>query len=914
MKSPLWQRMAKHAKGKFDAARAAKPTASLATVIGSAGLAPADHLVLSPLYLSEIETARKQLEIDIQNTIKALQDPTTTDGAKLKVTAGPDGKLGTYDDKTACAASCPTLYAKYFTYVGLLAPRKDASGAALPSAFSKISDKLGNDLRLFLPAYLSTVENLSAKLNGPLVVGKDGFDVSKADVATAFAPMTGWADGITTIDYETVTKAVVPDWLLDLQDLLNTVGVSVRVPDVIAALLQPVVQPVKDAVKTYVIDQAQTYVDTLVTEYKAALPTTKAEYQKRLAAAAGTGLSGTMLDHVHASGLYLHSFNIAAAAIAEHQVVLPDGEVGPVTFDASYTPAWMQAGVCDYLRKAIFPLGLDVKALMTVQEGATPVVANVADDAPVECHDGFLGAFTKTPSSTNCKVVAMSALLSSKIGSVSRAYPPTFGVQPACRNVAVPGLPAPPTPPDAGPGDDGGTLPGDDAGTGTPGATTGDDAAGCGCRTVPSSPTSTSLSGLAGLVLVGALVARRRRARVALATTLCSVGALGLVGLGGCSGGTSDAPGDDAATTDATEETADTGASTDGPTGDAADADVATDAPVDATSPAAKLLAALGNSVWNGKQTRAGKERAIELRFRADSLEWAEIRNPYGPARLRTLRTFTPDADGKTLRSVILSPAGWPPHPENGRKDEWTVEVQEGSPRKLVLTQKGGGTETFVEGAWPKPTTGLTATVMVFSSTGATANAFCATGSFSSIDHKTLWDFARGKSLEKPLGTDVVAGARLLTWADPSGKTFAVTDVDGFRTLGGTDLSDQFDFVVRYTGTIKHPGGALSMRELNDDVEGAVWSFLGTKVGSSAVADLFLEVHSKAAADSTVDEPSQTFAAGDVPIEILVLRCAKTLASNQYDVQIKLGGGAFQLVGNAPSTPSFDDVSFPPAL
>jgi len=31
-------------------------------------------------------------------------------------------------------------------------------------------------------------------------------------------------------------------------------------------------------------------------------------------------------------------------------------------------------------------------------------------------------------------------------------------------------------------------------------------------------------------------------------------------------------------------------------------------------------------------------------------------------------------------------------------------------------------------------------------------------------------------------------------------------------------------------------------------------------------------------------------------------------------VQIKLGGGAFQLVGNAPSTPQFDDVLFPPAL
>ena len=27
--------------------------------------------------------------------------------------------------------------------------------------------------------------------------------------------------------------------------------------------------------------------------------------------------------------------------------------MGPASFDASHTPAWMQAGVCDYLRQAI---------------------------------------------------------------------------------------------------------------------------------------------------------------------------------------------------------------------------------------------------------------------------------------------------------------------------------------------------------------------------------------------------------------------------------------------------------------------------------------------------------------------------------------------------------------------------------
>src|SRR5205085_11269824 len=121
-----------------------------------------------------------------------------------------------------------------------------------------------------------------------------------------------------------------------------------------------------------------------------------------------------------------------------------------------------------------------------------------------------------------------------------------------------------------------------------------------------------------------------------------------------------------------------------------------------------------------------------------------------------------------------------------------------GSPRKLSITS-AGKTETFNEQAWPKPTTGLTAFVNVFSATGKINDAFCGTGSFSSIDRAALWEFARGKSTEKPVGSDVVAGAKLLEWIDTSsGDNFAVTDVDGFRTLGGTDLSDQADFIARF--------------------------------------------------------------------------------------------------------------------
>lgn len=922
-KSPLWQVAAKHAKDKLDAARAAKPGASLPTVIGSAGLAPAEQLVLAPLYIEEIEASRTKLRANVVASIAAMQDTSTSDGAKLKVTAGADGKLGTYDDKTACSASCPTLYAKYFTYVGLLQPRKSASGATLPSAFDKISDELGSDLRAFSPALVQTIENVSTELNKPVTASSDGLDLDKGKVATLFSPMRDWADDVTTIDYEAVTKAVVPEWLQDLEDLMSTAGVSVKIPDVVAALMQPIVDPIKDALKGYVIDQAETYVGTLVDEYKKGYATTTSEFEKRLALSAGAGSKGTALENLFDSGLWAHSFNVAAAAIAKHDVVLPDpGDVGPATFDASHTPAWMQLGVCDYLRSAVFPLGLDVKALLTVRTGDATYEAKVTEDAPFECHDGSLSAFAASPTVETCKLTKLSSLMTSKRGSVSRAYPPALAAsKPACRNLKVEGLPDPPETPDAGvPVDDAG-VPLDDAGNPIDpvpnAAASTEDAGGCGCR-VTGGATSGATSSLLALAGVAGIVLRRRRRAAVLAAAMLGAGA------GGCSGG--DGEGTPTVESDAgaevesdvgSEDVAADGADADIPdTSVDAPSDTAPDATPDADPAAAKLLEALGDSVWSATQTRtekgASKTRAYELRFRASGLEWAEVRNPFGPARMRTLRVFTVDPDGKTVRSTILSPAGWPTHPDNGKKETWSFEVLPGSPRKLQITS-GGKTETFTEGAWAKPTSGLTAFVSVFSTTGKVNDAFCGTGSFSSIDRAAIWEFARGKSTEKPVGSDVVAGARLLTWNDLSaGDNWAVGDVDGFATLGGTELSDQANFVVRYVGTVKHTGSAFRMRELDDDVKDAVWAFLGGKVGSLSVSDLFLEVHGKAAADSTPDEPSTSIAAGDVPIEIFVLRCAAKI--QKTDVQIQMGSGTWRLVGNVPSTPRIDDTIFPPAL
>jgi hypothetical protein len=300
----------------------------------------------------------------------------------------------------------------------------------------------------------------------------------------------------------------------------------------------------------------------------------------------------------------------------------------------------------------------------------------------------------------------------------------------------------------------------------------------------------------------------------------------------------------------------------------------------------------------------------VQIEFSGSSLQWVEIVNPYGPARRREHRVFTLDADGKTLHTTVDAPAGWPILPNNGQKRDFQVTVIDGSPRTLVV-KGSSGEEIYQEGPAPAPKDGLTATARAFE-TGPVSDAFCTSG-LSGFDLKTFWDFARGKSSQPVLAEDTVAGAKLKTWTDPTGSNkFAVVDIDGFDRLGGTDMSDQFNFVVTYTGKVKHPGGLLKMKELNDVVEDGVWVFLGGKVGSSLKSDLFLEVHGFAWADSTPDEPSQSFAAGDLPIEIIVARCAKAISN--VDVMISLNGGPFTLVGNAPTLPEINDKLFPPGL
>lgn len=939
--SPLWQMMAAHAQGEYDKAVAANPGASLPAIVAAMEVGPADHLVMSPVYLAAVDDLIEAKRLELEAAIAVMQDWNTPEGAQLQVTPGDDGELGTKDDDTDCSLSCPDLFAKYFTYTGLLAPRYNGQQEELPSAFVKITDELRAELLSFHAAYLETVQNLSAKLNEAPNDMSGEFGVTKADLSALFAPLNAWSDKITTIDYDTLVYAVIPDWIIELDTLMQSVGLDIDLAALLKAVFEPIVKPIKDAIQQAFIAQAEVFLGALIEEIEAKKDVVYAEYDLRLAAAAHPNLSGDVLDHFFDSGLYAHAFNIAAAALASHAAVLPVGdEVGPASFDASHTPAWMQAGACDYLREAIFPLGVDARATMSVRDALGDFPAQLTDDSPIECHDGSLAGFAGAPSVVTCAVVKLAALLEDPVGSVSRAYPPHLSDAPAsCEGTLVPGLPEPPEGgttgeaettgeadtdalPTTGAEPTGGLAPttgGSAGGSGSSASAGGSGGAsedGCGCQA--RRPDAGSL-GLLGLALLALRRRRRTGGALALAATL---------GLSACGDDGGDSGG--ATTTTPTASTTTTGdATTSEPTTTTTEATDSTD-PTDPTgtsttttstttetsgttgggSQAGVLLEALGASVWHGEQTRAGETRGYELRFDADSLLWAEVRNPFGPSRLREMRAFMVEKDGESVHSTVIQPPGWEVHPDNGRQDDWTLEVIEGDPR-ILRAARDGAVEEFVEGPWPVPEDGLTATVHVFKVGGPVDMAFCDSG-LNGFDYPELLAFARGDSPDI-VATDVVAGAYLRTWTDLSNNNqFSVNDVDGFDRLGGTELSDTFNFFVTYTGTISHPGGPLSMRELDDSVEDAVWTFLGDKAGSGGEADLFLEVQGFAWPDGTSDEPSGDFPAGDLPIEAIVVRC--TEAIKNVDVQLRVGAGPWTLVGDAASTPVITSELFPPVF
>ncbi len=862
--SPAWMRASEHARGKLDDARSlAGPDATLLEVIDDAGLAPADHLVLLPVYLDELRGLRAIVRADLERRIAALQ----ADG-ELRVMAGPDGTRGTPDDTTACTATCLTKWATYTSLVGILAPRRDATGHVLPSAFTAIMDKLDDDLALTPPALVDSIAEVSDLLNRPLTAAGSSLDLTPAVVETAFVPLTDQLDRTTTIDYQGIKVAILPTALLNLD------GTGIDLTALIRGFFQPYVDEIKAVIRDRVLGEARAFLEGFIVEYQATSAAYVTATEARIDELTDPALGGGWFDEIDGTGLWGYAFNLVAATLAEHDVMLSAGDEvadAPASFDASHTLAWTQAALCENLRPAVFPFGVDTTALLTVRTDRDyPAIPGT--DSPIECHDGALTSFG-TPSVAACELIGLDALIAAPAhrGSLTRAYPPTFAAAPpGCRGVVVPGLPLPPDAPG------------------------GDEAGGC-CQTSDGGGAGSLLLALGVLVGLGS----RRRVRRRRLPLSSAVAALLVVGCGGDPGGMGGDP-------DA--RAADTG--------------------VDAEDHSGALVAALGDSVWRGSQTRLERHgpvtRAYELHFRASTREWVEIRNPFGPARQRTLRSFVVEPDGVTVRSVVRSPLGWPHNPDNGREDVFRVEVVDGGPRVLRLTDQVGNVEQFTEGAIAPPVSGLTAEVRAFATgDGSPHDRFCDNAGFgvgSDGDRQAIWDFARGVTTDELLAADHVAATRVGTWA---GHPWAMTDLLGFRPEdpgGGTPWSYTQNFTVRYTGRLAHPGGDLGFQERNDHLEDVFWIWTGADVGSRDPARLFMEVHNYPTPNRTAcngtwnpihDQCFGVFPAGALPIEIIVVRCTEPL---EDPMQLEITFDPPETLTTEPVFGDLDAATFTPSL
>jgi hypothetical protein len=949
--SALWQMMAAHAKAEYDAAVLADPDAALPTLVASLDVAPADHLVLTPVYLATIDTMIADTRVDLEARVAEMQDWNTPEGAALHVTPGDDGTLGTKDDETDCSASCPELFATYFTYAGLLAPRYNAQQQELPPAFDKITEQLRVEMFKFHEAYMQTVANLSAKLNEAPNDMSGEFGATKADIEAAFAPLKQWSDNITTIDYDTLVYAVVPDWLIELDTFMQAFGVDIDLAAIFKAIFDPIVQPIKDAIQDAFIAQAQVFIQTLVDEIEAKKAPIYAEYDARLAAAADPALSGDMLDHFHDSGLFGHAFNIAAVAIADHRAVLPVGDdpigVGPASFDASYTPAWMQAGVCDYLREVVFPLGIDARGALSVRDGNGDFPAVIDVDSPVECHAGSLSAFAGDPDAAACLIVKLAALLGDPVGSLSRAYPPNLSEKPAqCEHFEVPGLPAPPPVqrrhrqlrrrrhrapatrlaaparqrrdrrrpdrrrpdrPDPAP-----TAPSRDRSRGDrrrrlrlhehppepprprpaapprprpspPPRRPGDERHPRGRlrRQRRDDDTTTTQPTLARDHVHDHEPDRRRHHR---------------------RDHLHDHRHHRPPTTRPPRHRHHRPHHRRSDDHDRPDHDRRIDGRRIARRPQRHRVVRRGDPRRQDPRLRAALRHRLPAVVRAaqpvrpvaparDAGHEGRPRRPERPHhRHPAARLGGPPRERPRGRLDPRGPRRRPPHPPHHprrpgrgvhggpvarphrRPHRHRPRLQGRRRRRRGLLRLGRQRLRLHHRLQLRP-------------------------------RHVRRDRRHRRRRRRPLHT----------WTDPSqNNQYSVNDVDGFDQLGGTTLTDTFNFFVTYTGTVTHPGGDLAMREANDSVEDAVWVFLGDAAGTGQEMDLFLEVQGFAWPDETSDEPSASFPAGDVPIEAILVRCTESIAD--VDVQIQVPPNDWTLVGDAPTVPVINTTLFPPAL
>ena len=820
--SPVWIRMTTHALPKWEAVQAADPDALVAEQVAALDVAPAEHLALLPLYVEKTHIDLDLLVGELGDLVVEMQDPSEV----LGVGPGDDGVLGTEDDTTVCSVTCPTEYGTYFTLIALLEPIPEEGGS---SAAELIIADLHDELDRLVPAYVQTISETSALLNGAIDPDGGGAGIADLDPTAAFTRLTEWADGVADIDWEVLIEAIAPGWLLDLEAFLDAIGINLDLAGLLQTLIQPEIDAINEAVTEIVIEEVEEQIDTLTEEIEAFEGAYVAEFEAELLATAPDGAGGTILDDLANSGLYMHSFNLVAATLAEHQMVLPTGDehagIGAATFDASHTLAWTQAASC--YPSAILPLGLDRAALLSIRRDGQDF-RSTAPDSPIECHSGNLGAFSDTPDSTNCALTDLDTLMSSSSGSLSRAYPPDIvGVSIPCDGIAVDGLPAPAvsTDPDAVAADA--------------------DGKGCGCAT-GGAPSSAWI----WLVLL-ALVSCKRSTE------------------------TDSDPGTAPGTTPPIE----------------------TDGTWSATT-GWELIHAIGDTTWHARADLGEGERVYELSFDPASRLVAEIRNPWGPGRLRTLRSFTPTAAG--LETIVTTPAGWEPN-DDGSTEIWDVSI-EGA--QLVVV-RNGVTATFDPGPEPAPTSGLTAIARAFESDGLVDEAFCISGA-GGFDYQTLFDFARGGLNGELVAEEIVGGAQLDGWY-PTGGDFALADLPDFDRDGGTAVYAPENWMVRYTGTFQHPGGQLNVRERNDSVEDGIWVWLDDNVGAQTNG-LALEVHGFLWPDATPDVGGGSYPAGDVPVEVLVVRCGAPIEDVELEVSV---GAGWISAGDVPATLEISETMFP---
>lgn len=809
--SAVWQRMSSEALPLLEDAVAENPDAALVDLLLDLDLAGSELVVLLPRYVELLSDASAELGGVVEDTVLELQDPTTPDGSALGVGPGSDGALGTPDDTTTCDLGCPELFTRYFLAVALLQPDPDDG----EPVWTRFTEAFVADLAALPAAYVASVGNVSAIVTGPLAPGDDPVSLDPAVVTSALGPLYSWLDEVLAVDSDTV-ELVAPGWVLDLRDWLASLGVVIDLGEVADYVLEPVIEPIRRAIEEDVVAVVEDEIGALLAEYESQEGGVRAEYEDRLAAAAPTDLDGTALDHLFESGLWMSSFDIAAAALAEPGVVLPVGDdwdgVGGASFDASHTLAWMQAGVCPDIAAAVFPLGRDVAGLLSVSIDGEVHRARVEGDAPVECHDGALDAFTDAPDASACRLVDLPSLARDPHGSLSRAFPPSVVDQDIACEISVPGLVAASAPAPSG----------------------------CGCTS------SGGALAPAAWVVVAALGLRRRpwRGLAALAV--------------GCGGS------------------------------EPADTEVA---PTAGPGPGGELREALGSSSWHAD--------GVQLEFRAGFGLWSETRAPYGPSRARTMRSVAFGPDGGSFTTTVTTPEGWEVSPDEGKVEAWGVTV---GPDTLVLVDPAGRSSTYAAGPAPAPAGGWVAVASAFEPDGVVDDALC--DSTFAVDHSALFGFARGSfsTLGERVAVDAAAGVPLSTW--PAGA-ITLAGVPGFAA---SEVVMRDRFVVRYVGVLDHPGGALRVRERDDDVEGGVWVFTGDAVGTS---DYLLEVHSLVSPDGTADQPQVTLPPGPVPIEVVIARC--TGAIQAVDVEVDLGGGWVGL-DQAPIAPDGVDSVFPAAF